>query len=244
MTNKILNNPLLKSISLMLGLILVLFIAGMLTAIRDIDSNIIFFVAFLIVSVLIIVHIIKNKKYKTYGFKKSSFKEVNILYILPLFIISLIPLLAGVNPELTLSRFFYLIFYMALVAFVEEVLYRAIIFNNLKQKSIKYAVIISAIMFGISHLITMTAGKGLIDVLNQVILAIIIGLILALIINYSKNIYICIGYHFLNNLIVSISDSFGIYDLYITYVLLSALILYLLFLIQKLKNLNTQSRLV
>jgi len=244
MKNKIINNPLLKSISLMLGLIVVLFMAGILSAIKDIDSNITFFVAFLIVGVLEIVHIIKNKKYKTYGFKKSSFKKVNILYILPLFIISLIPLLAGVNPELTSYRFIYLIFYMALVAFVEEVLYRGIIFNNLKQKSIKYAVIISAIMFGISHLITMTGGKSLIDVLNQVILAIIIGLILALIMNYTKNIYICIGYHFLNNLIVSIFDSFGIYDVHISYVLLMALILYLLFLIKKLKDVNAQSRLV
>ena len=64
MTNKIINKPLPKSIILMLGFILVLFMAGMLSAIKDIDSNITFFVAFLIVGVLEIVHVIKTKKYK------------------------------------------------------------------------------------------------------------------------------------------------------------------------------------
>ena len=95
-------------------------------------------------------------------------------------------------------------------------------------------------MFGISHLITVSAGKNLTNILIQVTMAVLIGLILALIIYYTNNIYICIGYHFLNNLIVSISDSFGFIDSYVSYAILILLFIYLLVLNKKLKDIYNQ----
>lgn len=234
--NEELKRPVLSSILVMLGLVVVMFIAGMVSAVTVFASDITFFIAFSFVAFIELIYMVRKRKFVLYGFKNWSMNKISIIYFLPLFFLAIVPLLGGFNAELKVSNYIYIISYMLIVAFVEEVLYRGIILNNLKQKSISYAVIGSSIMFGFSHLITAAGGKSLIDVIYQVVMAIVVGLILGLIIVYTNNIYICIGYHFLNNVFVSISGSFGSNDQLISYILLLVLVVYLFVLKNRLEN--------
>lgn len=72
---------------------------------------------------------------------------------------------------------------------VEEVLYRGIILSLLKGKSMNFAIVGSALMFGLSHLITAAGGKSLMAVIFQVAMAVIIGVILAIIMINTKSLY-------------------------------------------------------
>jgi len=228
--------PILMSILVMMGLVMVLFLAGMVSALTVISTKVTFFIAFSLVALIEIVHMFKRRRFDVYGFDIKSMTKAKLLLILPLFLIAIVPLFGGLESGLSLANILYIVIYMFIVAFVEEVLYRGIILNNLKQKSVNFAIVGSSVMFGVSHLITAAGGKDLIDVLYQVVMAITIGLILGLILHYTQNIYLCIGFHFVNNVIVSISGSFGDYDMMISYLILIALLIYLFVLRDKLQD--------
>lgn len=221
--------PLLSSFLAMIGLVGVLFIAGMISAVTRFATNATFMIAFAIVAVVQVVFMTKNGRWKQYGFSVNSDLS-NFPVIVPLFLIAVVPLLAGVDSSIGVQQIIYILIYMLIVAFVEEVLYRGVILNHLKQKSTNYAIFGSAIMFSISHLITAVGGKSISEVLFQVALAFVMGMILAITVISTGNIYICIAYHFVNNVSVSISQSFGTSDTIISYGVLVAAIIYLVFL--------------
>jgi hypothetical protein len=210
--------------------------AGMVSALTEFSSKTTFFAAFLIVGLIEVVYMSRKGLWSEYGFDINSHKSMKLILLSPLMVIAMIPIFAGIDNGLNLLDIIYIIVYMLIVAFVEEVLYRGIILSNLKTKSVKFGIIGSAVMFGLSHLITASSGKALLDVLFLIIMALTVGIILGLIIIYTGNIYICIAYHFINNVCVSISRSYGIADKAISYAVLLLLIIYAFVLYSKLKN--------
>lgn len=98
----------------------------------------------------------------------------------------------SVDPQ-NAGEYIYAIFALALVpAFCEELIYRGIIFNGLREKfSTGWAVGISAIMFAIVH-----------QNLQQLIYPIIFGALLALIVARTGSLLASMVVHFINNFIV------------------------------------------
>lgn len=216
----------------MLGFILVLFIAGMISSIFSVESKLTFMLGFMVVAIVLIIYIINNKKWKEYGFIPDKINKKELLYILPLFIIAFMPLITGVDMSIEISIVFYTITYMVFVAFVEETIYRGIIFNALESKGNKFAIVLSAIFFGASHLLSISGGKDIVETSYQVIFAIIMGMVLALVILLTRNIYFCIAYHLINNVIVSISLTSVDNDRFISYFIMIFAIVYMLLLIK------------
>lgn len=200
--------PIISSVVLTFFLILMTFIAGMVSAISSISSQVSFFAAFSFVGLVLLIDLKLTKKWHYYGFMPlSKIPMSHIKVFLPVFFLAIMPLVFGFSSDLSFNAVLYIIIYMGIVAFVEETIFRGIIFDLLKSKGKKYAIIGSSVLFAMAHLINILSGKLLIDIIFQFAFALLIGLILGLFVWKTNNIILPIGYHFLNNTISSFTRS-------------------------------------
>jgi membrane protease YdiL (CAAX protease family) len=151
--------------------------------------------------------------------KKLGFKKKNILKGLKYTAIVLI----GSLYSLTLSiiypkqyelyipgiyRIVSIVFQMLGIAFFEEILFRGILLNTIiykfgnKKNGIYYAIIISSLLFGLSHLLNLINSPNIVTgTISQVIYSTIIGFIYSTVYIRYKNIFSIIIIHALFNII-------------------------------------------
>ncbi|WP_366347113.1 CPBP family intramembrane glutamic endopeptidase [Paenibacillus amylolyticus] len=125
-----------------------------------------------------------------------------------------------------MSRAAFFIFFTLLVAFVEETIYRGLIFKTLLQKSAGAAVVTSSILFSITHLLNALSGQDITDTIMQLIYALLLGAVLALLMLKNGNIVPLILFHFIHNLIQFLGNDLEDtgtlpYDLFILAVLIA-----------------------
>ena len=95
-----------------------------------------------------------------------------------------------------------IIFYiltMLNVGFLEEVIFRGFLFKMMEKDNVNRAIIISAITFGIGHIVNLLNGSSLIPTLMQISYAISIGYLFVIIFYKSKSLIPCIITHCLVN---------------------------------------------
>lgn len=202
----VVKRPFINSLLITIFLLFILFLAGMVSVVGNIDSKLTFLIGFLVLSLTLIIFISKNNNWVYYGF--YSFKKINIdnnYIFIPLLILALMPLFAGFSSDLTLRKILYLMSYMVLVAFVEEIIFRGIILKILLKKGLMKAIFGSSILFSLSHLLNTLQVNNLFSIMSQTIYALIIGIILAMIVIKTNNIIIAIIFHYLNNIMTSLN---------------------------------------
>lgn len=165
-------------------------------------------ISFLIIYLAITNH--KKMTLKSIKHKSLNFKQIMILLLISfccLFLISPIInvydsflLTLGIKQQtLTLDisnplNFVYLLFAMGIFApITEELLFRGLILDGLKEKGETKAVLVSSLMFMLMHLS-----------LHQTIYQFILGIIMAFIVIYTQSIFASIFVHFVNNSVVLI----------------------------------------
>jgi membrane protease YdiL (CAAX protease family) len=85
---------------------------------------------------------------------------------------------------------------MALVGFVEEMIFRGFLFRALlKKDGPKGAVIVSAVTFGIGHIVNILAGMDLAENLIMVVFAIAWGFVFTMVYYKSGSLFPCIIAH-------------------------------------------------
>lgn len=103
----------------------------------------------------------------------------------------------------TLNIYFviYVICIAYIQSFTEELIFRGIIFNNylLKKVSLIKAVFYSSLLFGLSHLTSLTKTNDLFAISNQIIIAVFIGFFFCALFIYFRNIYLIGLFHMLIN---------------------------------------------
>lgn len=92
-------------------------------------------------------------------------------------------------------------FFAAAAGFAEEIYYRGYIFQVWKGNGIYKAILISSLLFGLSHSANLIGGAKLYETLIQIVFAIIFGIVAAFMYSMSKSLWPCIFLHFLNNFI-------------------------------------------
>jgi len=85
------------------------------------------------------------------------------------------------------------------VGFIEEIIFRGFLFKMMEKDNVKSAIIISAITFGIGHIVNLLNGAELIPTLIQICYAISIGYLFVIIFYKSKSLIPCIITHCLVN---------------------------------------------
>ena len=154
-------------------------------------------------SVVLFAFIRKNNLMKKYGLCKSPVPARRFLYYVPLIILASGNLWNGaaVNyaPAETVCR----IVCMICVGFLEEVIFRGLLFTAIAKDNAKSAIVISSVTFGIGHIINLFNGSGmdLVSNLCQIVFAIAVGFLLVTIFYRGGSLLPCIlGHSAINTL--------------------------------------------
>lgn len=111
--------------------------------------------------------------WKAVGFKPAA-KPGDLQY----FIIPFLPMFINLIPGVQITSLVFLLEVLVttlMVGFVEEVFFRGLMLNALKAHGFWRAAIISSILFGLTHVMNLAAGKNVADQIAQIVYALAIG---------------------------------------------------------------------
>lgn len=147
--------------------------------------------------VILFAWISKNGLLEKYKFRKSDVPARRFLFYIPLLILISHNLWNGIGINFPLAEGILYVLYMACVGFVEEVLFRGLLFEAIARDNPKSAIVITSITFGAGHILHLINGSGaeLIPNICQVVGAIAIGFMFALIYYRGGSIIPCIITH-------------------------------------------------
>jgi len=147
-------------------------------------------------SLIVLIRILKRTTY--YGLTKvTNIKKY--LYFFPLLLLITVNLWNGININNSVSEIIFHIINMINVGFIEEIIFRGFLFKMMAKDSVKTAMIVSSVTFGIGHILNLLNGAELIPTLLQICYAISIGYLFVIIFYKSKSLIPCIITHSLVN---------------------------------------------
>lgn len=159
-------------------------------------------------SIILFIYIKKNGLMIKYGFCKPVVSCKKMLFYIPLALLLTVNLWYGVTMNLSVKETVLYILSMLCVGFLEEVIFRGLLFNAMAKDGVRAAIIVSSVTFGIGHIINLINGSGaeLVPNLLQVVYAIATGFMLVMIFYKSKSLIACIGFHGIFNSLSVFSD--------------------------------------
>lgn len=159
-------------------------------------------------SVVLLVFIRKNGFMKKYGLCKPSLPWSGLLFYLPLLLLLTVNLWHGFAVNLSKAETLFYVLTMLFVGFLEEVIFRGLLFNAMKKDNIKSAVIVSSITFGMGHIVNLINGSGaeLLPNLLQVIYAAAAGFMLVMLYLKSESLIAPIVFHGVFNALSVFAD--------------------------------------
>ena len=148
-------------------------------------------------TIVLLLFILKNDLRKRYGLCESTVPIQRFLYYVPLIILASGNLWNGVAVNYSAAAMTFRIACMLCVGFLEEVIFRGLMFVAIAKDNIKTAVVISSVTFGIGHIINLFngSGTGLINNLCQIVFAIAVGFLLVTIFYRGGSLIPCIVVH-------------------------------------------------
>ena len=148
-------------------------------------------------TVVLFTFIRKNNLQKRYGLCKSPVPAYRVLYYVPLLILASGNLWNGFAINYSPAEMACRIVCMLCVGFLEEVIFRGLLFKAIAKDNIKSAIVISSVTFGVGHIINLVNGSGM-DPLNnlcQIVFAIAVGFMLVTIFYRGGSLLPCILVH-------------------------------------------------
>ena len=152
-------------------------------------------------SLILIFWIRKNDLGRKYGFCRSAVPAKRFLYYLPLVLIASTAFWGGVRMQYGFPEAVMYIVSMCCVGFLEEVIFRGLLFRAMEKDNLKSAIIVSSLTFGIGHIVNLFNGSGrdLTLTLIQIVFAVLVGFVLVWIFYHGKSLVPCILFHSANN---------------------------------------------
>ena len=154
-----------------------------------------------VMSLVLFFWIRKNGLGIRYGFCRSAVPARRFLYYLPLVIIAFASFLNGARPQYGFPGTLLYVISMCCVGFLEEVIFRGLLFRAMEKDNLRTAIIVSALTFGLGHIVNLFNGSGreLASSMLQIVFAILVGFVLVLIFFHGKSLLPCIVFHSANN---------------------------------------------
>ena len=169
--------------------------------------------AFCILQALVLFAFIrKNNLQKRYGLCKPCVPTRRFLYYVPLLVLASENLWSGVALNYSPAEVACRIACMLCVGFLEEVIFRGLLFRAIAKDNIKSAIIISSVTFGIGHIINLFNGSGM-DLANnlcQVVFAVAVGFLFVMILYRSGSLLPCIIAHSAINTLGTFANDAGL----------------------------------
>ena len=139
----------------------------------------------------------KNGLQKRYGLCKPSVPARRFLYYVPLVLLASGNLWNGAALHYTPAETVCRVVCILCVGFLEEAIFRGLLFMAIAKNNVKSAVVISSVTFGIGHIINLFNGSGMDPVsdLCQIVFAIAVGFLLVTIFSRGGSLIPCILVH-------------------------------------------------
>lgn len=151
-------------------------------------------------SAVIIGMIVSAKRTSYYGL--TGVRDLKkYLYFLPLLLIASVNLWNGINIDNTAPEILFHVITMLNVGFLEEILLRGFLFKMMEKDNLKIAMLVSALTFGIGHIVNLFTGAEVIPTLLQICYATSVGFLFVVIFYKSKSLMPCIITHALINIL-------------------------------------------
>lgn len=152
-------------------------------------------------SLILVLYLKSQRMLNDIGLKhvnKIDYKKM--LYFIPLIILALIQFTGSFNTNLETTQIVLFGLLMINVGFIEEVIFRGLLFNAIKVKSgYLRAILITGVTFGLGHIINLLRGMTVENQIEQIVLAIVLGILLGLIVEMTKSLIPGIIFHILFN---------------------------------------------
>lgn len=134
-----------------------------------------------------------EEKYGLAGWPRSWKRY---LFFIPMWILATGNIWDGISPSFKGSALVFAMVSMALVGFVEEMIFRGFLFKAMLIKNRPaVAVGVSALTFGIGHIINLLTGQASVETGVQIVWAIVWGLVFTMVFYRSGSIIPCIIAH-------------------------------------------------
>lgn len=150
------------------------------------------------ISLFLIVLMEKLNRLEYYGIKKISNCK-KYLFFIPLIIISTVNLWGKISFDKTVSETLLYFITMLNVGFIEEIIFRGFLFKMMEKDNVKRALIVSALTFGIGHIVNLLNGASFLPTMMQICYAVSLGYLFVVIFYKSKSLIPCIITHALIN---------------------------------------------
>jgi len=162
----------------------------------------------LLLSAALLLFLKKHALFEAYGLCPSKVSARYMLFYLPVLLMLTANLWYGVAVNYGAVETVLYILSMLCVGFLEEVIFRGLLFNAMRKDSLKAAVIVSSVTFGIGHIINLVNGSGtdLLPNLLQIVYATAAGFMFVMMYLKTDSLIVCIAAHGLFNAISVFAD--------------------------------------
>ncbi len=141
----------------------------------------------------------KQNLKEEFGLCKFRGELSEYLWFAPLVLLLTVNLWHGVRMNFSPPETVLYIVSMLLVGFLEEVIFRGLLFKAMCPGGIRSAFIVSSLTFGIGHIVNLLNGAELLPTLLQVCYAVAIGFLFTLIFHKGGSLWPCILTHSIFN---------------------------------------------
>lgn len=158
--------------------------------------------AFDIVLSLCLFLFIKNNHLNRYfGLCRPQYPAARFLYYFPLIVLASVNIWFGVQMNMPVADAICYVGSMLFVGFLEELIFRGLLFNAMRKDNVETAIIVTSILFGIGHIVNLFNGRGMELVANicQVVYAAAIGFLFVTIFYKGGSLWPCIITHSIVN---------------------------------------------
>lgn len=197
---------------------------------------------FVMLSAVLSIWIIKNNLSVKFGLCKPTANACSMLWYMPLVLITLTNIKFGFQLHYGFVGTVCFIVKMLCVGFLEELIFRGFLFKAMCRDSIKAAILVSSITFGIGHIFNLFNGSGMAlwENLVQIVCAVSFGFLYVILFHRGGSLIPCILSHGIYNSMSAFSMSGNIKsEIFHSLVVCVLVVLYTLALMKTLPRENT-----
>ena len=166
----------------------------------------------LVLSVILFLFIKRNNLTEKYGFCKADIAASKMLFYIPVIVLLTANMWFGFRLNMSPLETLLYILSMLCVGFLEELIFRGLLFNAMLKNGKNSAIIVSSVTFGVGHIINLINGSGaeLLPNLLQVVYAIAVGFMFMMIYYRTKSLLPCIITHGVFNALSAFANETGL----------------------------------
>lgn len=211
---------------------------GAYVSIAQPEGPVLQFAGLIPLAIGLIIYVLRGNRWKgLYLDSKLTSRPQDILLYAPLLVVLAILFIGndGLNLTSIPNLLLMLVMQIFVVGLIEEIMFRGIMLKALESKGTTVAVLVSSVLFGITHALQLIGGQSLEDTILQIVYAFVLGAVLALLVLHKHTLMATIVFHGVHNflnLMAKTEHTASILD----YVIVAILIVFMIWLFMKLNR--------